>query len=162
MNNFDRINLEKMIKTNNVEDCTNEIREKGHSLLIKKDIDTLLNIKKQYNRLQITNPNEFEQICISRCQFIFTNYTDIFNKVKKDELDLNILGKFLQVLKEIEDGKLDQHEGAYKVGLLLKDMYLDSAVKKSDKLNEKYSNDNKECKKKSKKISYLEFKERNI
>lgn len=162
MNNFDRINLEKMIKTNNVEDCTNEIREKGHSLLIKKDIDTLLNIKKQYNRLQITNPTEFEKICVSRCQFIFTNYTDIFNKVKKNELDLNILGKFLQVLKEIEDGKLDQHEGAYKVGLLLKDMYLDSAVKKSDKLNEKYSNNNKECKKKSKKISYLEFKERNI
>lgn len=161
MNQFDRINLEKMIKTNKVEDCTNEIREKGHSLLIKKDIDTLLNIKKQYSRLKSSNPNEFDKICVSRCQFIFNNYTDIFNKIKKDELDLNILGKFLEVLKEIEDGKLDQHEGAYKVGLLLKDMYLDSAVKKADKLNEKYSKEEKPVNKKPKKISYAEFKLKN-
>ena len=92
MNQFDRINLEKMIKTNNVKDCTNEIREKGHSSLIKKDIDTLLNLKKQYSRLKSSNPNEFDKICVSRCQFIFNNYTDIFNKNKKDELDLKILG----------------------------------------------------------------------
>ena len=77
------------------------------------------------------------------------------------ELDLNILGKFLEVLKEIEDGKLDQHEGAYKVGLLLKDMYLDSAVKKADKLNEKYNKEEKPVNKKPKKISYAEFKLKN-
>ena len=38
MNNFDRLNLEKMIKTNNVEDCTQEIRDKGHSILIQNDL----------------------------------------------------------------------------------------------------------------------------
>lgn len=161
MNQFDRINLEKMIKTNNVKDCTNEIREKGHSSLIKKDIDTLLNLKKQYSRLKSSNPNEFDKICVSRCQFIFNNYTDIFNKIKKDELDLKILGKFLEVLKEIEDEKLDQHEGAYKVGILLKDMYLDSAVKKADKLDEKYNKEEKPVNKKPKKISYAEFKKNN-
>ena len=41
MNNFDRLNLEKMIKTNNVEDCTQEIRDKGHSILIQNDLNKL-------------------------------------------------------------------------------------------------------------------------
>lgn len=155
MNNFDKINLEKMIKTNNVEDCTQEIREKSHSNFIKKDVLTLISLKKEYFRLAKSNPNEFDRICVSRCQFIFNNYTDIYNKVKKDEIDLNILFKFLEVLKEIEEGKLDQHEGAYKVGNLLKEMYIDSAIKKGDKLDK---NKKDVVTKKPKKISYKEYK----
>ena len=93
---------------------------------------------------------------ISRCQFIFNKYTDIFNKVKKDEIDLNILFKFLDVLKEIEQGNLDQHEGAYKVGNLLKEMYIDSAIRKGDKLDKQKAKDIPT--KKAKKISYKEFK----
>jgi len=155
MNKFDKINLEKMIKTNNVEDCTQEIREKSHSGLIKKDVLTLIGLKKNYFRLEKSNPNEFDKICVSRCQFIFNNYTDIYNKVKKDEIDLNILFKFLEVLKEIEDGKLDQHEGAFKVGNLLKEMYIDSAIRKGDKLDK---NKKDIITKKPKNISYKEYK----
>ena len=124
MDNFDKINLEKMIKTNNVEDCTQEIRTKEHSDLIKKHVMILIKLKNDYFRLAKSNPNEFDRLCTSRCQFLFNNYTDIFNKVKKDEIDLNVLFKFLDVLKEIEKGNLDQHEGAYKVGNLLKEMFL--------------------------------------
>ena len=91
MDNFDKINLEKMIKTNNVEDCTQEIRAKQHSDLIRQDVMILIKLKKDYFRLAKSNPNEFDRLCTSRCQFIFNKYTDIFNKVKKDEIDLNIL-----------------------------------------------------------------------
>ncbi len=155
MNNFDKINLEKMIKTNNVEDCTKEIRTKEHSDLIKQDVMILIKLKKDYFRLAKSNPNEFDRLCTGRCQFLFNNYTDIFNKVKKDEIDLNILFKFLEVLKEIEKGNLDQHEGAYKVGNLLKEMYIDSAIRKGDKLDKKKPDI---ATKKPKKISYKEFK----
>ena len=155
MNNFDRLNLEKMIKTNNVQDCTEEIRNKKHSYLIKQDVDNLIKIKKQYSRLSQTNPKEFDLMCVNRCQFIFNNYTDIYNKIKKDELDLNILYNFLEILKKIESGEVDQHEGSFLVGKLLKELYLDSAVKKADKLN-KYK-DKIPCKK-PKKISYKDFK----
>ena len=31
----------------------------------------------------------------------------------KDELDLSILDNFLEVLKQIEDGKVDQHEASF-------------------------------------------------
>jgi hypothetical protein len=41
----------------------------------------------------------------------------------------------LDVLKQIEDNELDQHEGSFKVGSLLKELYIDSALKKAEKLN---------------------------
>ena len=37
-------------------------------------------------------------------------------------------------VKDIEDGRLDQHDASYKVGTVLKEMYIDSALKK-DKQN---------------------------
>ena len=155
MNNFDKINLEKMIKTNNVEDCTQEIREKAHSNLIKQDALMLIKLKKDYYRLAKSNPNEFDRLCTSRCQFLFNTYTDIFNKIKKNEIDLNILFKFLDVLKEIENGNLNQHEAAYNIGNLLKEMYIDSAIRKGDKLDKKKSDI---VTKKPKKISYKDYK----
>ena len=156
MNNTDRLNLQKMINANNVVDCTEDIRTKKHSHLIKEDVQRLIFLKQKYSRLLITNPEQFDKMCVSQCQFIFINYTDIFNKVKKNEIDLNILGEFLEVLRQIEDNKLDQHEGSFKVGKLLKKIYLDSAIKKADKLNK---HDKKEQPtKKPKKISYKDFK----
>ena len=61
MNNFDKINLEKMIKTNNVEDCTEEIRTKQHSDLIRQDVMILIKLK-DYFRLAKSNPTEFDRL----------------------------------------------------------------------------------------------------
>ena len=55
--------------------------------------------------------------------------------MKKDEIEINLLYKFLDILKKIEEGELDQHEGSFQVGTILKDIYVDSALKKADKLN---------------------------
>jgi hypothetical protein len=82
-----------------------------------------------------TNPDQFDSICVSSCQFLFNNYTDIFNKVKKDEIDLKILLRLLNLLHAIEEGALDQHEGSFEVGKLLKEIYIDSALRKAEKLN---------------------------
>lgn len=135
MDPSERLNLQKMINTNNVEDMTDEIRKKKHSELIKIDIKTLLFLKRKYLNEQIENPSYFDEICVMDCNFLFNNYTDIFNKVKKDEIDLNLLNQFLDILKEIEDGHLDQHEASFKVGTILKEIYIDSALKKSEKID---------------------------
>jgi hypothetical protein len=159
MDNSDRLNLQKMINANDVVDCTNEIRNKKHSQLIKTDIQTLIDLKHKYARLRETNIKQYDNMCISRCNFLFTNYTDLFNRVKKDEIDLNILAHFITILKKIENGELDQHEGAYMVGKLLKEMYVDSALKKSDKLDKlNQKNTTQIDPHKPKKISYKEFK----
>ena len=80
----------------------------------------------------------------------------------KDELDLTILAKFISVLERIEDGEIDQHEGSYLVGKLLKELYIDSALKKSEALDEKNAKLDKqkeaEIIKPKHKISWKEFK----
>jgi hypothetical protein len=76
-------------------------------------------------------------------------------------MNLGILAQLLDVLKKIEDGNLDQHTGAYEVGKLLKEMYIDSALMKSEKLDAKYSKSGATTtsKPKPKKISWKEYKD---
>ena len=135
MTNEERLNLQKMINANDVEDQTGLIRQTKHSDVIRNEVQNLLALKSKYPRLAKSNPNEFEKMCLSKCGFLFNHYTDIFNKVNKEEIDLQILYKFLDVLKQIEDGKIDQHDGSFKVGKLLKELYVDSALKKTEKMD---------------------------
>ena len=55
--------------------------------------------------------------------------------------DIVIMSKLLIVLKLIEDGNLDQQDGAVRVGKLLKELYLDSAVKRADALDKEHEDD---------------------
>jgi hypothetical protein len=129
-----RLQLQKMIKANDVEDQTGLIRELKHSHQLKSDINGLLLLKSKHRDNQEMIITE----AMAECNFLFTYYTDIFNKVRKNEIDLEILFKFLDVLRQIEDGELDQHEGSFVVGKLLKEMYVDSALRKADKINEEH------------------------
>ena len=100
MNPDDRLNLQKMIKANNVSDCTSEIRDKRHSDLIRKDVRRMIQLGVKHSALRSNNPDEFDKLLINECNFLFTKYTDIFNKVKKNEIDFNILNNLLDVLKK--------------------------------------------------------------
>ena len=161
LNEEERLNLQRMINANDVVDQTDKIRKTKHSYIIKEQVKEFVTLKKKYERLAKSNPNQFDQMCTSKCSFLFNNYTDIFNKIKKDEIDLTILDKFLTVLKNIEDGKVDQHEGSFMVGKLLKELYVDSALKKSDKLDAINKKNKKSEKKPSKpiEISWKEYKD---
>jgi hypothetical protein len=57
---------------------------------------------------------------------------------------MTILFEFLDVLAKIEEGNLDQHEGSFVVGTLLKKLYIDSAIKKSNKLDAQYEQEKEE------------------
>lgn len=153
MDDNQRLQLSNMIKANNVEDQTGLIRNLKHSQNLRNEVNTMIMIKHKYKGDHDKIYNE----CINECNFLFTYYTDIFNKVRKDEIDIGILNKFLDVLKRIEDGELDQHEGSFMVGSLLKELYVDSALKKSQKLDE-LSEPAPEPKKAEVNISWKQFK----
>ena len=159
MDPLEKLNLSKMINANNVQDCTEEIRQKKHSQLIRNDVTRLMILKQKYSRLAQTNPNQFDTMCVSQCSFLFNNYMDIFNKVKKDEIKLQTLYQLLDVLQKIEDGELDQHAGAFEVGKLLKAIYIDGALLKAEKIDKKSGKKMETSKpKKEKKISWAEYK----
>ena len=161
LNNQEKLDLANMIKANDTNDCTENIRNTKQSELIRIDTKQLIALKQKYLRLSQSNPNEFDRICVNQCKFLFNNYTDIYNKIKNDIINLDIFFKFLDILKQIEDGVLDQHEGSFLVGKYLKEIYIDSALKNQEKIDKK--NKHKKIQKKPptceiKNISYKDFK----
>ena len=138
MNEIERLQLQKMIKANDVEDQTHQIRKLKHSKQLKEDINTFLLLKTKYK------PEEIFEKSIIECNFLFTNYTDIYNRIKNDEINIDLLFHFLKVLSDIENGELDQHEGSFIVGKILKEIYIDSALKKAEKIDNIYNTQKKE------------------
>jgi hypothetical protein len=129
-----------MINETNCEDNTESIRKLKHSMKIRNDIVRLEKIKNDpsYNKMKLDDPSGFLNHCQNECAFLFSNYTDIFNKVCKDELNLDIMWNILEVLRAIEDGAVDQHEGSIAVGKLLKKLYIDSAVRRGNNLDKEH------------------------
>jgi hypothetical protein len=154
MNDNQRLQLSNMIKANNVEDQTELIRTLKHSHIMRDEINTMIMLKAKYR----DDPEKIHYECMNDCNFLFTYYTDIYNKVRKDEIDLGMLMKFIDVLKEIEDELIDQHEASFKVGTILKEMYIDSALKKAEKLDKLNEQATPEIKKEVNKISWKQYK----
>ena len=159
MDPTDRLNLQRMNKENDVEETTDLIRNVKHSKQIRENVKILEKLRNENSEMAVNNPDDFDDMCIFHCGFLFNHYTDIYNKVKKNEIDMTILESFLDVLGKIEDGKIDQHEGSFEVGKQLKRLYVDSALRKADKLDDESK---PEPKRDSKTISWHEWKKRQI
>ena len=152
------LNLKKLLKDAEAVDNTEFIRKVRHSEKIRDDIrkiDTLKNKNKD-----IRGTEKFVELARREAPFLFNNYTDIFNKLVVDELDLAIMSRLLTIIKMIEDNKVDQHEGSVLVGKILKELYVDSALKRAEHLDQIHQ---EEVPKKpdAKPISWAEYKKTN-
>ena len=152
MNDNQRINLEKLIsKSDDYVDNTEKIRTLKHSDQIKLNVNKLIKLRENTS----VKSNFFLDECAKECNFLFMHYPQIFNKVIKNEIDISMLNNFINCLKEIEDGRVNQNEASVKVGTILKEIYIDSALRKANMLDEK---NNTQIKKEPKKISWNQFK----
>lgn len=161
MDDSERLKLKEMIKANNTEDFTEKIRTLKHSALIRTDVQAYIELCRKYPKSQ--KDRFFQESCNKKCAFMMKNYTDIYIKMIKNELNLEILNSFLNLLKEIEDGNLDQHEASFKVGKVLKELYIDTALRKGAKLDaaeerRKEKANKGKSQKKPKNISYADYK----
>jgi hypothetical protein len=110
-------------------------------------------LKRKYTRI---SPDKFKQIATTQCSFLFNNYTNIFNRLVVGELDYKIMNQFLDVLQKIENGEVDQHEGSYQIGMILKKLYVDSALRREEHIDDK--GENVSFKKPVNKVSWEQFK----
>jgi len=154
MDENQRLHLQKMITANNVDDNTDLIRKLKHSHILRENVNNLIMLKAKY----IDEPEKVHLDAMMECSFLFTYYTDIYNKIRKDEIDLKILFRAFDVLQAIEEGKLDQHTGAFEFGQLLKEIYVDSALRKAEKLNAETGEKEPEYKGPQVNISWSQFK----
>jgi len=151
-----RLKLNQMLSENDVLDQTPLIRQLKHSQILREEINTLIMLKAKFIDMNI---DELHLEAMVECNFLFTYYTEIYNKVKKDEIDLKLLYNFIDILQQVEDGKLDQHEASFEVGSILKKIYVDSALKKAEKINDETGESEPEYKRPQVNMSWKEFKE---
>lgn len=133
----ERLDLNKLLRDSDTQDNTEYIRTVKHSVKIRDDIRALDKLKSS------TIGSVEEAAAKAAAPFLYENYLDIFKKVLRDELDLEIMSRLLTVLKLIEDGKVDQHEASVNVGKILKELYIDSALKVCKKKDEEQLEDEK-------------------
>ena len=160
MDSRDSLNLKRLIDETQCENNTENIRTLKHSSLIRDDIRKIENLKKSKETLYNNDQQSFNELCQTECSFLFNNYTDIYNKVLKNELDLKIMTQLLVVLKLIEDGRVDQHEGSVMVGKILKELYIDSALKRSENIDKEHESE-RIPQNTGKPLSWKEFKQIN-
>jgi hypothetical protein len=157
MNDNQRSQLQKMLSANKVEDTTNLIRHYKNSHILRENVNNLVMLKAKY----IDDEERVHLEGMVECSFLFTYYTDIYNKIRKDELELSKLFMAFDILQEVEDGKLDQNEGAFKFSTIMTKLYKDSALKKAEKLNEQTGNLEPEYKGPQVNVSWSQFKKMN-
>jgi len=165
MNPQERLDLKKLMQQpgHEYEDNTDGIRKLRHSELIRSEILELEKLKSTLSETKQKNPALFVSQCQKKCSFLYNAYTDIFNRVLNDELDLDLMGKALQTLKDIEEGKINQQEGSVLMGKLFYQVFVDSALKKGEKLDQMHhTEDTSETPtyREPKPISYKEFKQK--
>lgn len=157
----ERLDLNKLLsKSEEYQDNTDHIRKVKHSVNIRDDIRVLEQLKKANAVLFSEDKEKFRELAMNTASFLFYNYADLFNRVLKDEIDLAIMTKLLHVLKMIEDGKVDQNEGSVMVGKILKELYVDSALKRADNLDKAHEGSDSATEKKieGKPISWAQWK----
>lgn len=120
----------------NYEDNTDFIREEKRSVFLRDDILKMERLKRSYKGDK--ESQEFRDLCSTECQYLFTHYSMIFNKLLKDVLDLNLMFRTLETLRQIEVGLLNQEEGTERVGKMFADMYLDAARREGELLDAKH------------------------
>lgn len=151
---FNQLDLQRMISSakDTYEDNTKVIRTLKHSQKIADDVNEAMTYKQliaqrneiastliakkvedasEVRTIEIVSDEEIFAECRRRCPFLYEHYNDIFQRMMRDELDMDILFRMLNTLKDIEDGDLDQETGSVRVGKLLFNMYVDSRTKQT-------------------------------
>lgn len=136
MNPTERLNLKKMLaQSQEYVDHTEDIRRLKHSGLLLDSMRDIEKLKRANAILRADDPEAFADLCKTTAPLMYSLYTDLFNKLIKDEINLAIMIKLIRVLELIEQGQMDQNEGSVMVGKILKEMYVDSAVRLGEKLD---------------------------
>lgn len=143
----EKLDLQRILdqSEDDVQNNSDMIMKLKHSSMIRNDIHQFGFLKEKFFTATLNTMTEeetkahfhvFENMVELNCNFLFTVYPEIYKKMIKDELDLTIMMKLLQVLKLIEDGEADQHEASVVFGKMLKELFIDSVIKRGKHLDE--------------------------
>lgn len=154
----EQFELQKLLGKSDAEDYTDLIRQEKHSDLLLNDVRTLVQLKKSEQVLRETDMEAYKAQCQTKAHFMYTRFTSLFNKIVDDEINLVILLKMINVLKMIEHGDVNQHEGSVIVGKYLKELYVDSALRRGEKLDAEHELEKTPMNSGTTQLSWREYK----
>lgn len=160
MNPSERLDLKKLIQNSDYEDNTEGIRKLKHSDLIQTEVARMEFLKKRDVTIKNERPAVFKEICKRECSFLYNGYTEIFNHILKDELDIGLMSQALATLKKIEEGEIDQQEGSVVMGKILHRIFVESALQGAKNLENPGSETSSITQNKGKEISWTDFKKK--
>lgn len=116
--------LDKYVLENNIEDNTQLIQSNQYSKKVQHDLVLMKCIKANYNS------EEFKAQCIERCTFLSEYQPKLFNKLINDMSPetLKIVDNIVKLLKQIENGEYNQHQGSFMFGELCKTIFIDPVL----------------------------------
>lgn len=155
MNDKERLDLKKLMTANDYVDNTEGIRKLKHSHLISSEIIRMKLLKEENFSM---DEDQLMLLCKRKCSFLYNTYTDIFNRMFKGELDMELMQKALVYLRKIEDGEIDQQEGSVMMGKLLHKVFVSSGLKRIKNLEKEHDDEQPETFNEGISISYKEFK----
>jgi hypothetical protein len=130
----EKLDLQRLLaNAQDWEDNTETIRTLQHSERIAQDVLSWLTITSQTSDIETC-----QHLARNQCTFLATTYPDIFQKMITNVLDMTIFSQFVHYLQMIEQGKVNQAECSAMIGKLLQQLYLDSAIRHGEKLDEQY------------------------
>ncbi len=150
----EKLELKKLVENADCENNTDTIRRLKHSNKILTDLIIVEKLKKE---IPADDKDQLLMACQTNAPFLFENYPDILNRQIKNELNMLIMAKFIRILNMIEDNEIDQHEGSALVGKILKELYIDSAVRRGENLDNEHDS-NTPVKIEGKNVSWKKWK----
>ena len=139
MNNKQKNQLKKIIKENDVKDNTRMLRRNRKSSKLRNEVNIIQALKIQDKNDDLSN-KESDYNLKEKCPNLYKNYSNIYTKLLKNDIDVNILYTFLDELEKIEKGTVNQHEASYNIGVLLKSLYVDKELKIVEENNKHIDN----------------------
>jgi hypothetical protein len=155
-----RQQLDNLMRDEDIVHSTERIRELKHSSKIRGDLERLMALRHEHTR---ATPEVFRRMVLARCPFMHEHYSDVLFKLIKNEVDINLIMRFVDLLAAIETGQLNQHEASFQVGTILKKIYIDSVLKRDElrEQEEAAKRRNKKQKIGGKKMDYAKWAQRN-
>jgi hypothetical protein len=133
MSTIDKSHLRRMMNDTDAADNTEYIRDFKNSERILSDVRTIEKLRRQHSDM---DKAEFTELCQREASFLYNGFTIIFNKLVANEINLATLSRLIHVLQNIENGYLNQYDGSVQVGELLREIYINSAVLRGNKIDE--------------------------
>ena len=135
MSATERVLLNRMVTEQGVTDQTALIRHLKHSGLFRKEIAALTELLADRDRRRAegeeVSDEMFDMEVMYHCNFLHRYYTDLYHKIARRDMNMELLGHLIDELERIENGEFDMHDGAYRVGKLTQKIYMESALKES-------------------------------